>query len=95
MPVGIYIKEKPEFTNHVIDLQKGDTFYLFSDGYQDQFGGKDGTKFKIKRLKEVLGEIQDKSMNEQKEFLEKTFDDWKGNYDQLDDVILIGVRINQ
>jgi serine phosphatase RsbU (regulator of sigma subunit)/ribosomal protein S4E len=95
MPVGIYIKEKPEFTNHVIDLQSGDTFYLFSDGFQDQFGGESGNKFKVKRLKEVLGEIQDKSMAEQKEILEKTFDDWKGDYDQLDDVILIGVRINQ
>jgi serine phosphatase RsbU (regulator of sigma subunit) len=93
MPIGIYIREKPTFTNHEIDIQKGDTFYIFSDGFQDQFGGEDGSKFKTKRLKELLAEIQDKSMEEQKKILEETFDEWKGNREQLDDVILIGVRI--
>ncbi len=93
MPIGIYVREKPTFTNHEIDIQKGDTFYVFSDGFQDQFGGEDGSKFKAKRLKDVLASIQDKPMAEQKRILDRTFDEWKGDHEQLDDVILIGVRI--
>lgn len=93
MPIGIYVKEKPEFTNHIIDLKKGDTFYVFSDGYQDQFGGEKGEKFKTKRMKKLLADIQSKSMEEQKAILERTIDDWKGDREQLDDIILIGVRV--
>jgi len=93
MPIGIYVKEKPEFTNHVIDIQKGDTFYVFSDGYQDQFGGETGEKFKTRRMKKLLTDIQPKSMEEQKAILERTIDDWKGDHEQLDDIILIGVRV--
>ncbi len=93
MPIGIYVKEKPEFTNHIIDLKKGDTFYVFSDGYQDQFGGEKGEKFKTKRMKKLLADIQPKPMEEQKAILERTIDDWKGDREQLDDIILIGVRV--
>ena len=94
MPIGIYIKEKDSFTNHEIDLKPGDTFYLFSDGYQDQFGGEDGSKFKTKRLKELLTSMQDKTMEEQRKILDTTLDEWRGNYEQLDDIILIGVRLD-
>jgi len=93
MPIGIYIKEKDSFTKHAIPIQKGDTFYIFSDGYVDQFGGEKKRKFMAKPFKKMLGEIQDKSMNEQKEILHKTLENWRGPNDQVDDIIVVGVRI--
>jgi len=88
------------FANHKIDLQKGNTIYIFSDGYQYQFGGKNlskgfgkGKKFMIKRFKELLSSIQDKSMREQKEIIYKTIMDWKGNLEQVDDICVIGIRV--
>jgi serine phosphatase RsbU (regulator of sigma subunit) len=93
MPIGIYIREKDSFTNHEVQLEKGDTFYIFSDGYADQFGGPTGGKFKSKPFKELLLKIQDKTMQEQRELLNKHIDDWRGNIEQIDDVIILGVRI--
>lgn len=93
MPIGNYIgKEKP-FTNQELDLQKGDTFYLLSDGFPGQFDNNSEKKFSIKRLKEVFSEMNTLPMNEQKEYLEETFYNWKGNHWQMDDVLLAGVRI--
>ena len=82
-----------EFTNHTVQLKKGDTIYLFSDGFADQFGGEGGSKFKYKPLRELLITIQPVSMEEQKRKLEQAFSDWKGAYDQVDDVLIIGVRV--
>ena len=82
-----------KFTNHEIELQKGDTIYIFSDGYQDQFGGSKGKKFMIKRFKELLLSIHEKPMVEQREILSSTINDWKGNVEQVDDILVIGVRI--
>ena len=93
MPIGIYIKEKESFTNHEIDIQKNDTFYIFSDGYSDQFGGPDGRKFKTKEFKKLLLSIHKKPLIEQKEILNKKIDNWKGDYDQLDDIIVLGIRL--
>jgi len=93
MPIGIYIKEKESFTNNEIDLQKGDTFYIFSDGYQDQFGGEDGQKFKTKNYKQLLLKIHQKPMAEQKEILNTRIDEWRGEWEQVDDIIILGVRI--
>lgn len=93
MPIGIYIREKESFTNHEIQLQKGDTFYIFSDGFADQFGGPDGRKFKSKPFKRLLGEIQTMNMADQKTRLIRIFDDWRGEIDQIDDVIILGIRI--
>lgn len=93
MPIGIYIKEKESFTQHTFPIQKGDTFYIFSDGYVDQFGGENKRKFMAKPFKYLLSTIQDKSMLEQKEILEKNLDEWKGDLEQVDDIIVIGVRI--
>ena len=93
MPIGIYIKEKESFTNHEVDLQKGDVFYIFSDGYQDQFGGEDGSKFKTKNFKILLSEIHTKPMQEQRDILNKTIDQWRGKWEQVDDIILMGVRV--
>jgi len=91
-PIGNYVKQTP-YTNHEFELQKGDTIYIFSDGYIDQFGGPDEKKFKSKKLKELLVSIQSKSMEEQKKIIEETFDKWKGSLDQIDDVCIWGVRI--
>ncbi len=91
-PIGIHIKEK-EFTNHEFQLQNNDKLYMFSDGYVDQFGGATGSKFKIKKLKNLLIEIYDKSMQEQHLILKQTFNKWKGELAQVDDVLLIGIEI--
>jgi serine phosphatase RsbU (regulator of sigma subunit) len=91
-PIGDFEYQKP-FTNHSIQLSEGDAFYIFSDGYVDQFGGPKGKKFKYKTLKKLLFEIRDKSMNEQKDILDQTFKEWKMDLEQLDDVCVIGVRM--
>lgn len=93
MPIGIYVKEKDSFTNNEIDLQKGDVFYIFSDGYQDQFGGEEGSKFKTKNFKKLLLEIHQKPMEEQREILDTTIDEWRGEWEQIDDIIILGVRV--
>ena len=92
-PIGIYIKEKDSFTNHEIPVQKGDTLYIFSDGFVDQFGGERQMKFKSKRYKQLLLDNQHLTMPKQKDLLNTTIDDWRGNIDQIDDIIIIGVRI--
>ncbi len=91
-PIGIIDELKP-FTNHTIELQKGDIIYIFSDGFSDQFGGSKNKKFTTKRLKQLFLSIQDKRMPEQKEILYKTLEDWKGVEEQLDDILIIGVRV--
>jgi serine phosphatase RsbU (regulator of sigma subunit) len=74
-------------------LNGGDTLYLFSDGLPDQFGGADGKKMKIARLKKLIEDVTNQSLSEQKESITKFYDEWKGDYDQVDDVLLIGVRL--
>ena len=91
-PIGKFEQPTP-FTTHSFDLLKGDTIYLLSDGYVDQFGGERGKKFKVKALKDLLLSIQDKPMNEQKTLIDDTFEKWKGNLEQVDDVCFIGVRV--
>jgi len=91
-PVGRYDYVMP-FENHVIDVQKGDLVYLFSDGYADQFGGDNNKKFMSKRFRDLLISIASKDVIIQKEILEEEFHRWKGNNDQVDDVCVMGVRI--
>ena len=67
--------------------------YTFSDGYQDQFGGGDSSKFKIKKLKQLMVEICEKPVDEQHQILDETIENWKGTEEQIDDILLIGVRI--
>jgi len=93
MPIGIYIKEREEFTNHEIKIKKGDTLYLYSDGFQDQFGGKSKKKFLPKNLNNLLLNISDKSADEQGEILDETLENWKGDEPQVDDIIIIGFKI--
>ena len=91
-PIGKVENPQP-FTTHTIELQKGDSIYLFTDGFADQFGGPKGKKFKYKPFKELLLSIQDKSMDEQKQIIEQTFINWKGDLEQVDDVCVIGVKV--
>lgn len=92
MPVSIYSKMHA-FTCHNFDLEEGDNIYIFSDGYADQFGGPGGKKFKYKNFKDVLLSIKDLPMTEQREILDKKFENWRGDIDQIDDVLVMGVRI--
>jgi len=91
-PVAIYENMKP-YTNHVIQLQKGDMVYLASDGFEDQFGGPQNKKFMVRQFKELFVQIAPKPMKEQQEILNSTFDNWKGHNDQIDDVTVLGIRV--
>ncbi len=93
MPVGLHQRDKEPFTNHIIDIKKGDVMYIFSDGYIDQFGGPKGKKFMSKKFKELLMEIHKKPMEEQKEILTKRNLEWRGEIEQVDDIIVIGIRV--
>jgi serine phosphatase RsbU (regulator of sigma subunit) len=91
-PIGAHWEET-RFTNHTISLQENDTFYIFSDGMVDQFGGKNRKKFKAINFKKLLLSIQDASMEDQKYIIEDAFDTWKGSQEQIDDVSVLGVKI--
>jgi len=94
-PIGKHDNRKP-FTTHQLpmtDDRSPITFYLFTDGYADQFGGAKRKKLKYKQLQEKLSAIYHLPMEEQRIILEKTFDEWKGNLEQVDDVLIIGIRI--
>ncbi len=93
MPIGIHFKGNVPFTNNEIDIKKGDIFYIFSDGYVDQFGGNKGRKFMAKRFKEILLENHEKPMNQQKDILNNTIEKWKGDHEQVDDMLVIGFKI--
>jgi serine phosphatase RsbU (regulator of sigma subunit) len=79
--------------HHSIQLKKGDCFYIFSDGYADQFGGKDNKKFKTSRMQELLLSINQQPMQEQEKLIHTAFTDWKGMNEQVDDILVIGVRV--
>ena len=80
------------YTNHTYPFDNGDIFYIFSDGIIDQFGGEKGKKFLTKRFKQLLFEINPLSLQEQKEIIKKTLDNWKGDNEQVDDILVIGIR---
>ena len=90
--VGITPKNFP-FETHEVQLKKNDVFYLFTDGFPDQFGGDRGKKYKYKRFKELLLKISSKTVNDQKNALEKEFLEWKKDFEQVDDVCVMGVRL--
>lgn len=93
MPIGIHERDKDDFTNNELEIQKGDMYYIMSDGYIDQFGGIDGKKFMAKQLKELLLKIHELPMAEQSKILEQEFIKWRGEIEQIDDVLIIGIRI--
>jgi len=92
MPIAIYPTMK-DFTNHGFVLQKGDRIYMFTDGFADQFGGPQGKKFKYKPFKELLTKNTSRPMSEQQSVLMETFLNWKGKLDQVDDVLVLGIKI--
>ena len=93
MPIGIYIRKEKPFKNHNIRTAKGDCYYIFSDGYADQFGGENRKKFLARSFKKLLLSIHDKPMAEQREILLETLKQWMDGYEQVDDILVIGFRI--
>ena len=93
MPLGYYQGKDISFVNHDIKLEMGDTFYMFSDGFVDQKGGEEEKKFLSKNFKNLLLEIHDQAMHDQKDILELTLSDWMGDNSQVDDLLVVGVRV--
>lgn len=93
-PIGGFVGEElPPFVNHEIDVQKGDSIYIFSDGYPDQFGGPQQKKFTYKRFRELFVDSNDKEMAEQKKVLQARIKEWQGEIEQIDDIVIFGVKI--
>jgi len=99
MPIGIYYKAEESFTNYEFEIKKDDCFYIFSDGYVDQFGGNAGRKFLSKYFKELIINIQDKTMNEQKNIVQNKIEEWMSfrnsnghKFEQIDDILVMGVK---
>jgi tetratricopeptide (TPR) repeat protein len=93
MPIGIHFTTFSPFTNNFIDISKGDFLCLFTDGYADQFGGSKGRKFMYRPFQKLLIDNHAKPVDLQKDILDKTFEEWKGDRDQVDDVLVIGLKI--
>jgi len=93
MPIGKYPRMEP-FSKEIIKLKKNDTLYMFSDGFADQFGGKFGKRLMIKRFRELLLRVQEKNMKEQEVIFEAYLNKWKNTYEQTDDIIVMGIRID-
>jgi len=94
-PIGIFLeKETKKFTNHKLILKKEDVVYIFSDGYSDQFGGPNGKKFMASQFRTLLLNIHKKPMAEQKKILDSTLEQWRGKEDQVDDILVMGMRVN-
>jgi serine phosphatase RsbU (regulator of sigma subunit) len=92
MPIGISSKMDENFVFYDWELEKGVSYYLFSDGYIDQFGGPHGRKFMKKNFKKLILEIQDFPMKRQKEILEERLKEWMGQTPQIDDILVMGIR---
>lgn len=95
--VGVYEEddEVRSFNNHSIPVYDGDIVYIFTDGYLDQFGGPEGKKYKYRRFRHLLLALHQLSMEKQEEFLRQSILEWKGNQDQVDDILVMGLRIHQ
>jgi serine phosphatase RsbU (regulator of sigma subunit) len=92
MPVGIGALSGRDFTRHELVIQKGDMIYLYSDGYEDQFGGEKDSKFSRKRFRELLMEIHTLPVDDQKVRMEERLDEWMDGYEQIDDIMILGIR---
>lgn len=93
MPIGIHYGSEVPFRNYEININRGDVIYLLSDGLTDQFGGREGSKYKKAQLKKLLSRIHNTPMAEQQRLVEEEFISWKGGHEQVDDITVIGVRI--
>jgi serine phosphatase RsbU (regulator of sigma subunit)/HAMP domain-containing protein len=92
-PIGAFIGEKENFDNITIQLQKNDQLYIYSDGYADQFGGPNGKKFMVGNFRKLLVQLANKPITEQMGFLKTTLDNWQGDLEQVDDVLIIGLKV--
>ncbi len=88
--IGRTTGKENKFTNHEFILEKGDSLYLYSDGFADQFGGPDGKKYKTSALKELLVSISKYDAESQQKILDSAFEEWKGEQEQIDDVLVMG-----
>lgn len=93
MPVSIHRNADKPFTNHELDFKEKDIIYMFSDGYYDQIGGPKMRKLMSKNFQQLLLQIHEQPMEQQKEILDQKFEEWKGDYYQLDDILVIGIRL--
>jgi serine phosphatase RsbU (regulator of sigma subunit) len=91
--IGGLTADDEHFATHVLQLQEGDAFYLFSDGFADTFGGKTNKKLTTRKFKELLLSIQQLGMKEQEAYLDRFIEDWKGDTEQVDDILVMGVRL--
>ena len=91
-PIGYHSRQKP-FTSHKLKFKKGESFYLISDGFPDQFGGPKNKKYRYKPLKELILKSSELDIEDQKKIFADEFENWRGNNEQLDDVCLIGVKL--
>jgi serine phosphatase RsbU (regulator of sigma subunit) len=93
IPVGIHAESSTLFSVTNLKLERGDTLYLFSDGYADQFGGEQRKKYGSVRLKSLLKKLQNNIMHDQKEAITEEFETWKGDEEQIDDVLMVGIKL--
>lgn len=91
--IGGFTSEDFQFTNHELDLNSGDTFYIFTDGYVDQFGGDKGKKFMTKNFQNLLSTIYKRPLIEQHEVLDQTLNNWRKEKEQVDDILVIGIKV--
>ncbi len=93
MPIGIFVGDETPFTNHEIELVKGESIYIFTDGFADQMGGTSGKKFRYKSFRELLLSMHARPMKEQEMITQTTISEWKGLLDQTDDILVIGIKV--
>jgi serine phosphatase RsbU (regulator of sigma subunit) len=94
LPIGgFFPEENRKFSKQVLNIEKGDRIYLYSDGYADQFGGTDGKKIMTRKFKDLILSIHDSPMRSQEQTLENFFENWRGRYEQVDDVLVLGIQV--
>jgi serine phosphatase RsbU (regulator of sigma subunit) len=91
--IGSHTAETEEFTNHEMKCEPGDLIYLFTDGYADQFGGPSRKKYKSQKFKDFLLSIHRESLDDQKLMLDNEIETWKGGFEQIDDILVLGIKI--
>lgn len=91
--IGGFTPDDQKFESHSIQLAKGEAIYLFTDGFADQFGGENGKKLTSKKFRDALLSVASKPMNAQGSFLDNYFEIWKGNESQVDDILVIGIKV--